>query len=298
MSHVAAEITSQPETWRRAVDLVARPGVAQALPQPGERVAVVGCGTSYFMAQSFAALRESAGQGETDAFAASEFPAGRRYDRVVAITRSGTTTEVIRLLEQLPPGSRSTVLTTDADRPVTRLVSDCVVLDFADEQSVVQTRFATTALALWRAGLGADLTETIDQARTQLGTPLDPAVVGRDQFTFLGTGWTVGVAHEAALKLREAAQMWAESYPAMEFRHGPISVVDHRSVVWIFGPVAPGLLDDLAPTRAIVVYEDIDAMAHLTTAQRLAVELAVRRGLHPDQPRLLTRSVVLTAPVA
>lgn len=298
MSHVAAEITSQPETWRRAVDLVARQGVAQALPQPGERVAVVGCGTSYFMAQSFAALRESAGQGETDAFAASEFPAGRRYDRVVAITRSGTTTEVIRLLEQLPPGSRSTVLTTDADRPVTRLVSDCVVLDFADEQSVVQTRFATTALAVWRAALGADLTETIDQARAQLGTPLDPAVVGRDQFTFLGTGWTVGVAHEAALKLREAAQMWAESYPAMEFRHGPISVVNHRSVVWIFGPVVSGLLDDLAATGAMVVHEDIDAMAHLTTAQRLAVELAVRRGLHPDQPRLLTRSVVLTAPVA
>ncbi|MEV7331474.1 SIS domain-containing protein [Micromonospora sp. NPDC093244] len=298
MSHVASEITSQPETWRRAMELAARPGVARALPQPGERVAVVGCGTSYFMAQSFAALRESAGQGETDAFAASEFPAGRRYDRVVAITRSGTTTEVLRLLEQLPPGSRSTVLTTDADRPVTRLVSDCVVLDFADEQSVVQTRFATTALALWRAGLGEDLTRAIDQARTHLATPLDPAVVARDQFTFLGTGWTVGVAHEAALKLREAAQMWAESYPAMEFRHGPISVVDSRSVVWIFGPVVPGLHDDLAATGAIVVHEEIDAMAHLTTAQRLAVELAVRRGLHPDQPRLLTRSVVLTAPVA
>ncbi|MEU7973014.1 SIS domain-containing protein [Micromonospora sp. NPDC049089] len=298
MSHVASEITSQPETWRRAVELVDRPGVARALPQPGERVAVVGCGTSYFMAQSFAALRESAGQGETDAFAASEFPTRRRYDRVVAITRSGTTTEVIRLLEQLLPGSRSTVLTTDADRPVTRLVSDCVVLDFADERSVVQTRFATTALALWRAGLGEDLTPAVDQAQAQLATPLDPTVVGRDQFTFLGTGWTVGVAHEAALKVREAAQMWAESYPAMEFRHGPISVVDHRSVVWIFGPVVPGLLDDLAATGAIVVHEDIDAMAHLTTAQRLAVELAVRRGLHPDQPRLLTRAVVLTAPVA
>ncbi|MFF5052771.1 SIS domain-containing protein [Micromonospora sp. NPDC000663] len=298
MSHVASEIATQPETWRRAAELVTRPEVLRALPKPGERVAVVGCGTSYFMAQSFAALRESTGQGETDAFAASEFPTGRRYDRIVAITRSGTTTEVIRLLEQLPPGSRSTVLTTDADRPVTRLVSDCVVLDFADEQSVVQTRFATTALALWRAGLGEDLTEAVDQARTHLATPLDPAVVGRDQFTFLGTGWTVGVAHEAALKLREAAQMWAESYPAMEFRHGPISVVDHRSVVWIFGPVVPGLLDDLAATGAIVVHEDVDAMAHLTTAQRLAVELAVRRGLQPDQPRLLTRSVVLTAPVA
>ena len=68
------------------------------LPRPGERVAVVGCGTSWFMAQAYAAARETPGGGETDAFAASEMPSGRRYDRVVAISRSGTTTEVVRLL--------------------------------------------------------------------------------------------------------------------------------------------------------------------------------------------------------
>ncbi|SCL71104.1 Fructoselysine-6-P-deglycase FrlB with duplicated sugar isomerase (SIS) domain [Micromonospora citrea] len=298
MSYVASEIASQPETWRHAAALVAQPEVARALPRPGERVAVVGCGTSYFMAQSFAALRESAGQGETDAFAASEFPTGRRYDRVVAITRSGTTTEVVRLLEGLPAGTRSTVVTTDAALPAARLATDRVVLGLADERSVVQTRFATTALAAWRVGLGRDLTDAIAQARARLAEPLDPAVVGREQFTFLGTGWTVGLAHEAALKLREAAQVWAESYPAMEFRHGPISVIDHRSVVWIFGPPVPGLRDDLAGTGAIVVHEHGDPMASLTTAQRLAVELATRRGLDPDRPRLLTRSVVLPVPAA
>ena len=44
---------------------------------------------------AYAAMRESAGHGETDAFAASEYRFGRRYDRVVAISRSGTTTEVL-----------------------------------------------------------------------------------------------------------------------------------------------------------------------------------------------------------
>ncbi len=62
---------------------------------------MIGCGTSWFIAQSYAAAREAAGHGETDAFAASEMPAGRRYDRVVALTRSGTTTEVLELLGQL-----------------------------------------------------------------------------------------------------------------------------------------------------------------------------------------------------
>ena len=99
MSHVEDELTSQPECWARAASQA--PDHAGVLPAPGERVAIVGCGTSYFMAQAAAALREGAGQGETDAFAASEFPHGRAYDRVVALTRSGTTTEVLGLLGRL-----------------------------------------------------------------------------------------------------------------------------------------------------------------------------------------------------
>ena len=64
MTHVQTEIASQPECWVRAADLALSP----ALPSPGERVAVTGCGTSWFMAKAYAALREQAGQGETDAF--------------------------------------------------------------------------------------------------------------------------------------------------------------------------------------------------------------------------------------
>src|SRR5829696_6849845 len=96
VSETEQEVASQPDMWRRAVDLA--PRVADALPSPDERVAVVGCGTSLYIARAFAARRESGGSGETDAFAASEFPMGRSYDRVVAISRSGTTSEVVRLL--------------------------------------------------------------------------------------------------------------------------------------------------------------------------------------------------------
>ncbi len=91
MTDVEDEPNSQPACWTRAAAEAARH--AAALPAAGERVAIIGCGTSYFMAQSAAALRQDAGQGETDAFAASAFPRGRTYDRVVALTRSGITTE-------------------------------------------------------------------------------------------------------------------------------------------------------------------------------------------------------------
>src|SRR3712207_7484787 len=95
---MAAELASQPETWARAAAL----GQEQTgLLRPGARVAVVGCGTSWFMAQSYACLRESRGRGETDAFTASEALSDRHYDAVVAITRSGTTTEVLQLVERL-----------------------------------------------------------------------------------------------------------------------------------------------------------------------------------------------------
>jgi fructoselysine-6-P-deglycase FrlB-like protein len=294
--HVSSEIADQPSAWGRAAELAVTEPVREALPEAGQRVAVIGCGTSLFMAQSFATLRERSGHGDTDAFPASEFPTSRSYDAVVALSRSGTTTEVLRLLETLRSGrgTRTFGITADADTPLVELADHHVILDFADEKSVVQTRFATTSLALWRSWLGEDLSTVIDQGRFALTEPLPPRALDSAHFTFLGSGMSVGVANEAALKLREASQSWTESYPAMEFRHGPISVVGRESTVWIFGPPPSGLLDDLEPTGAYVISNDRDPMADLIMAQRLAVALAETKGLNPDQPRNLARSVVLS----
>ncbi|WP_159765800.1 SIS domain-containing protein [Streptomyces sp. HM190] len=291
MTHVEDELNSQPECWSRAVaDAAAH---ARSLPAAGERVALVGCGTSYFMAQAAALLRERARQGETDAFAASEFPYGRAYDRVVALTRSGTTTEVLDLLGALRGRMRTTAITADPDTPVMSAADDLVVLDFADERSVVQTRFATTALTLLRAHLGLPVDGAVADARTALEAPLPEGVVGSDQFTFLGRGWTVGLAHEAALKMREAALAWSEGYPAMEYRHGPISVTTRGTVTWMFGRAPDGLAEQVRGTGATWVAGRLDPLAELVRVQRLAVAVAAARGLDPDRPRHLTRSVIL-----
>ncbi|MCF6523766.1 SIS domain-containing protein [Streptomyces sp. JJ36] len=293
-SRTAEEIASQPECWRRAAALA--PERAAALPHPGERTAVVGCGTSWFVAQAYAVLREAAGHGETHAFAASEFPTGRRYDRVLALTRSGTTTEVLALLERLRgTGPALSAVTADPDAPVTGAVRESVVLGFADERSVVQTRFATTTLALLRAHLGEDLAPAVRDAERLPDAPPAPALAEAGQFTFLGTGWTVGLAHEAALKMREAAGAWTESYPAMEYRHGPVSITGPGRVVWVFGPLPDGLDRDVAAAGGTLVADGaaLDPMADLVRVQRLAVTLAAARGLDPDRPRNLTRSVVL-----
>jgi fructoselysine-6-P-deglycase FrlB-like protein len=293
MRFVEQEIASQPVCWREVMQLAQGAEVRDKLPRTGARVAVIGCGTSLFMAQSFAALREGSGAGETDAFPASEFPLGRQYEHVVALTRSGTTTEVLRVLEHLPAGTRSTAITTGEEQPAARLATDTVALPFADERSVVQTRFATTALALWRAWLGEDVAALADAAARAVGDELPDGLAEARQFTFVGQGWAAGIAHEAALKARESAQLWTESYPAMELRHGPISVLAPGSVAWVFGTPPPGLLRDLDATGALVISSDEDPMVGLVRAQRVAVAAAQHRGLDPDAPRNLARSVVL-----
>ncbi len=293
MTFVTGEIASQPDCWERAVELA---GSVEGLPASGERVAVVGCGTSLFMAQAYAGRREAAGLGETDAFAASEFPRRRVYDRVVTICRSGTTTEVLELLRDV--SRPTTALTGDASTPISGVADVVIDLGFADEKSVVQTRFATSALTLLRAHLALSepsvLPENLTgQAAEAIGAALPAGAAGRTQFTVLGTGWSVGIANEAALKVREASGSWTESYPAMEYRHGPISVTDSGSVVWFFGEPPAGLADEVARTGAIVSVSALDPVADLIRVQRLAVELAEAKGLDPDQPRNLSRSVVL-----
>lgn len=308
MAYVHAEIASQPDCWREAAELA--DVVHGDLPRPGERVAVVGCGTSWFMAMAYAARREQAGQGETDAFQASEFPAGRRYDRLIAITRSGTTTEVLELLAALRGRTPTTVIVGDPASPAVELAAATVAMPFADERSVVQTRFATSALALLRAHLGDPVAALVADAEVAVRSPLpiDPATI--EQVTFLGRGWTIGLAQEAALKCREAATFWAEAYPAMDYRHGPISVAAPGRLVWALGELPDGLPEDVAATGAAFVHSrthgwrtvlgswsagrtPVDPMADLILAQRFAVALATSRGLDPDAPRHLSRSVVL-----
>jgi len=302
------ELASQPDVWERTTSLVEERSL---LPADGQRVAVVGCGTSWFMAQSYANLRESGGHGETDAFAASEAFVDRGYDAIVAITRSGTTTEVLELLDAVRnraprTGSgaprtgnrtpRTIGVVGDPDTPLVDLVDDVVALPFADERSVVQTRFATSALALLRASLGEDLHSVINQARDVLAQPLDDALVDADQYTFLGSGWSVGIAHEAALKMRESSQSWTESYPAKEYRHGPIAIAAPGRVTWAFGALPTGIAADTEATGARFEHATIDPMADLVRLHRVALERARRKGLDPDRPRNLTRSVILDRP--
>ncbi len=294
MTITIREIDSQPHVWRRALDLT--PQARALLARPGERLLALGCGTSAFVAGSFATLRENAGLGTTDWAYASEPRTPRHYDAVLGISRSGDTTEVIDALRALPAGVRRIVVTGVADSPCARLADDVLLLDFADEESVVQTRFPTSFLVLARAAFGEDVTALPAQAEAALAAAHPVAEPGLlDHFVYLGRGWTNGLAMEAALKIREAAQAWAESYPLLDYRHGPMAVAHPGSLVWMLGVEDPELADQLVATTGATVVSGAaaDPLIELVLAQRLAVSVAAARGLNPDRPRYLTRAVVL-----
>jgi len=290
-SHVQREISSQPDCWARA--LVSVDDAAKVLPGRGERAAVIGCGTSWHIAAAIAAAREAAGHGETDAFPASELPA-RSYDAVLAVTRSGTTIEVLDALLKVPGSVRKIAITADASTPISEVTDQLLVLDYADEQSIVQTRFATTVLTVARAHVGHDLAPVVAQARTAVAADLDDRLIDRRHYVFLGRGWSVGVAREAALKIQEAAAARSEAYPALEYRHGPLSTANENSVVWLLGVDDDMLVNDIRRTGAMVVVAGDDPQAELVLIQRVAVATALVRGLDPDRPRFLARSVRYT----
>lgn len=287
-SVTSAEIATQPELWDRACALAGT--TAGLLPRQGESAVAIGCGTSHYIGDSWARLRTATGGGRTRALIASEVPYVEDPETVLAISRSGTTLDLLRALADVRGRHRIVGITGTIDAPLTDICDEVIDLGFADETSVVQTRFATTVLVLLRACLGEDVSGLADAARDGLELAL-PAELPR-HLVFLGTGWTLGLAQEAALKCREASGSWTEAYAVREYQHGPIAVAGPMSLVWSFSPLEPSVRQPIEATGATVItHDDLDPMGQLVAAQRLALALAAAAGRNPDTPQHLARSV-------
>jgi fructoselysine-6-P-deglycase FrlB-like protein len=284
------ELTSQPEIWTQAIAL--SPAQLALLPQTGEKVLVIGCGTSYYVGDAYAYLRNDGGLGRTRAAIPTELTWVDDDEHIVVISRSGTTADVIDVVERYRDTHTITAILGDLETPLGEICDRIVDLGFADEISIVQTRFATTVLTTLRTSIGAIPPTLIDDARTALILPLpvDPARV--KQVVFLGHRWSVGLAQEAALKLRESAGAWTEAYPVWEYQHGPISCAGPDSLVWALGELPDVVADDVRSTGATVYVDDLDPQAGVVLAHRLALALAREAGRDPDTPPFLNRSVL------
>lgn len=221
-------------------------------------------------------------------------PPPRAWEEMIVVSRSGTTTEILQAVRAVPPGMAVLGLTATAGSPLAEVVTSELDLPFADERSVVQTRFATAALSLLLGMYGWDVEASARRAEGFLCEALPDWAEAVEQFVFLGRGVGAAIASEAALKFREILRTWSESYPTMEYRHGPISAINERSLVWIMDAEEPSIDAQIRATGARVIRSEGDPLAELVRVHRFAEGLADLRGINPDEPPHLTRSVVLT----
>jgi glucosamine--fructose-6-phosphate aminotransferase (isomerizing) len=271
------EILSQPEAWRAALEVLnARRLAVLDLPAGNfNQIVFTGCGSTYYLALAAASLTQALTGLPARAFPASElwlyprssYTAGQTL--LVAVGRSGETTETLRACQAFLSDRRGTLLTLSCygDMPLAKLGALNLVLPSGQEQSVAQTRafstlyLGTVALAcLWAGRLdlfdslnclpdaGQHILNTYASLAAELGC--DSSL---DRFYWLGSGPRQGLACELSLKMKEMSLTHSEPFHFMEFRHGPKSMVTSQALVI-------GLRSTLNGPQESAVLQDVQAL--------------------------------------
>jgi glucosamine--fructose-6-phosphate aminotransferase (isomerizing) len=329
------EIASQVHAWNDAVRAVTSAvDDITSLWEHGnyDSIVVTGCGSTHYLSMIAAALFQSATRIPSRAVPASEILyhpelvyAGRK-PLLVAISRSATTTETIHAVESFRRAYVGDVIVISCydDKPLNALASLNLTAREGQEVGIAQTR-SFSAMLVMVEGLAAQLKDRtyvtspfpeesegwVEEARQLASRYADP-----DRFErvfYLGSGALYGLACEAMLKMKEMSLTSAEAYHTMEFRHGPKSMVDEKTL--IIGLLGPQPVDaDMAVLRemaalgattlsvATSAHADIPlthfsarpSLVHsLPFVQWLAYLRAINKGLRPDSPRHLDQVVVL-----
>jgi glucosamine--fructose-6-phosphate aminotransferase (isomerizing) len=255
--HTFEEIISQPKAWAQALEVSRAQGddINRLWSAHSEiEVLFTGCGSTYYLSLAAAALfQELTGRGAR-AHPAGElflYP-GSAYEAeqpqfLVAISRSGTTSETIAAAKRFREAGRGpvVVITNYGGTPLADLGDLTITIPAGQEESVAQTRsfasmyIAAVAFAARVAGrdelldamtglpaTGEQLLETSQPLAKTIGENLD-----FDRFYFLGSGPRYGIACETNLKMKEMTLTHSEPFHFMEFRHGPMSMVTRTAVV-------------------------------------------------------------------
>jgi glucosamine--fructose-6-phosphate aminotransferase (isomerizing) len=326
------EIKSQTEAWAQALDVTDRVSLPDATDY--EQVIFTGCGSTYYLSLAAAALYQ-----ELTGCGARAVPGGElllnsqtiltnQKTLLVAISRSGTTTETLRAVEKFKSEKRGEVIViSNYDEVLSRLADVNIVISKGQEESMAQTRsfasmyVAVTAFCVRMAGR-QDLTGTISalpKSGEQLMLKYESfaKMIGEnlnlDRFYFLGSGIRYGLACEVNLKMKEMTLTHSEPFHFLEFRHGPMSMINENAVV-------VGMLSDVNRVHEAKVLsemkmlgatvkgfgeKDVDVqfesgipeavrgVLYLPVLQLMAFYRSMAKGLNPDRPNNLTAVVKL-----
>jgi glucosamine--fructose-6-phosphate aminotransferase (isomerizing) len=276
--HTLSEILSQPLAWQNALEAYRlQKSSIEALwkRQTIDQVLFTGCGSTHYLSMIAAALFQSLTGIPSQARPASEliiFPglvfAPKRQSMLVAISRSGETTETIEAVQTFRNQTLGHVIaiTCYGDSKLANEADVALVATAAHEKSIAQTRSFTSMVVLGEvlAGhlAGQDEQQALDQLPAlgeRLLTMYQSVAqeIGEDKtlerYFFLGSGHLYGIACEAMLKMKEMSLSYSEAYHPLEFRHGPMSMVNQQTLV-------VGLLSDEGLKYEIAVMEQMQKL--------------------------------------
>jgi glutamine---fructose-6-phosphate transaminase (isomerizing) len=222
-------------------------------------------------------------------------------------------------------GAITVAIVNDVTSPLAAICDIVLPMEAGPERSVAATKSFIAALAMllriaaaWnedRAMLAAlgRLPDRLEGARgLRWDAPLEVLSQANSLVT-IGRGPTLGIAREAALKLKETCRLHAEAFSGAEFQHGPLSLVSPLYPVLMFMPTdvaAAGMRELAASLRAKGAalfcagdgqtmeerlpvlapdHPDVDPVCLIQTFYAMVIRLADMRGTDADAPRHLQK---------
>ncbi len=286
-------------------------------------IVLTGCGSSYYLAQSLACAFNAQGQaavavpGAEWARRPQNYVADTTDILVVGLSRSGTTTETVQAIEaSRARGLRTFAISCEPGSTILAAADLAVCMTTDPQEGIVMS---TSASLMFLAGLRmaginlpASVVSTAQSAMAGLDTGIGRLLPGRSHFVYLGAGVSYGIATEGCLKLQEMSISYSQAFHPMEYRHGPISLIDDRSlVVMLYSHDTAGeeaaLVRDLQSKGALVIgfggpgdlqidlglIDAAGALACLPALQLLGEKVALSKNINSETPRHLTKVVVL-----
>jgi glutamine---fructose-6-phosphate transaminase (isomerizing) len=247
----------------------------------------------------------------------------------LAISQSGRSDDLVEsAVMAKTAGALTAGLVNETDSPLATTCDIVLPMSAGPERSVAATKTFIASLAallrlvaFWRDDVPAlaaaldRLPDRLDRATTLDWSPAVTAFAAAPSLIAIGRGPTLAIAREAALKLKEIANLHAEAFSGAEFLHGPVALISTQYPVLTFVPndeAADGLrrlVADLAGKGAALFiadpgqqtvsgsalpvlspdHADADTLCQIQSFYAMMVDLAERLGIDPDRPRHLQK---------
>lgn len=255
----------------------------------------------------------------------------KQDDVLVMVSQSGETGDAVGLIAKIKDQKSKLIIITNYPESTLGQAADIVVPMQADEcLAIPNTKGYTAVMSIFALlaekvrgdndfssqanNIAADV-ERIVRVEYDRIRQLSDRMHSASNIFALGHASGLSNAYEAALKLKECSHIEAEGYSGLEFRHGPSSVVGSETPVIVFMAdyeseedlsrtveelatqdayiVGIGSVENLLFDERFDAYEDnlYACIPAIVPMQILAYELALARGINPDEPSGVQRVV-------